>query len=113
MEITKDLFVKLKSSKTFEGKVVSDSMNPIIKVGDIIQVDVGVKNLKRFDIIVFHDGSKLICHYLWNMNKIVEPLLLQTRNMRKEKDFPITWEQYLGKVTSHQISFFQKLRLLF
>lgn len=113
MKVSRELFEQLKTKPVFKGKVITDSMEPVIHPGDEITVSVGEKNLKRFDIIVFYQDEKLTCHYLWQKNKIIHPILLQTRNMKKENDLPVPESDYLGKVTSHRLSFFQRLKLFF
>ena len=87
-------------------------MIPVIQIGEEIVVEVKSKNIKRFDIVVFVQDKKLVCHYLWTLNKIVQPLLLQTRNMGGGKDYPIKEEEYIGKVISHRLSVWQKLKIL-
>jgi signal peptidase I len=107
-------FKKLKKLKSFTGNIVSDSMEPLIRVGDKISVQVGDKNLHRFDIIVFWGNNQLMCHYLWSINRYIEPCLIQTRSLRnKVKDNPVPIEAYLGKVVSHRISTWYKIKLLF
>lgn len=113
MKVTRELFEQLKTKSQFKGKVITDSMVPVIRPGEEITVAVGEKNLSRFDIIVFYQNEKLTCHYLWQKNKIVHPILLQTRNMKKEQDHPVPESDYLGKVISHHLTIFQKLRLFF
>lgn len=105
-------FEKLKELKFFRGNIVSDSMVPKIRIGDKIVVDVGNFNLERFDIIVFWHQGQLTCHYLWAMNRRVEPLLLQTRSIKfGEKDYPIGFQDYLGKVVSHRLSTWDKIKI--
>lgn len=113
MKVSRELFRELKTRPVFKGRIISDSMEPVIMTGEEITVQVGEKNLSRFDIIVIWQNESLVCHYLWQKNKIVTPILLQTRNMRKEQDYPVSEEDYLGKVTSHKLSFWQKLKLFF
>ena len=113
MKVDEELKTRILSQPFFKGKIVSGSMVPVIQIGEEILVDIKAKNLKRFDIIVFVQDEKLICHYLWTRNKFVTPLLLQTRSMGGGKDFPITEEDYIGKVISHHLSFFQKLKIVF
>ena len=88
-------------------------MIPVINIGEEITVEVKAKNLKRFDIIVFMQDDVLVCHYLWNINRFIEPLLLQTRNISGGRDYPIKEEDYIGKVLSHRMSFLRKLRIIF
>lgn len=113
MEISREAFQALKNVPFFKGKIQTDSMEPLIKVGDTVVVEVGNLELKRFDIIVFYDDQKLICHYLWHKNVVVTPVMLQTRNLHGKKDCPIKLENYLGKVVSHHLSTYQKFRSLF
>lgn len=112
MNVTREQFEKFKELPLFKGKIISDSMVPVINVNEDVVIDVGEKDLKRFDIIVIWVDGKLVCHYLWQMNKIVKPLLLQTRNMRGKLDYPVREEDYLGKVISHKIGFWRRLRIL-
>ena len=88
-------------------------MLPVIQIGDEVIIDVGYEDIKRFDIVViFHDG-KLICHYLWRKNKLVKPILLQTRNMSGKLDYPVEMNDYLGKVMNYKLSLWQKIKIMF
>lgn len=112
-ELSREAFEKLKSLPFIKSQIVSDSMTPILNIGDNVLIEVGDLELNRFDIIVIYVDGKLVCHYLWKMNSFVKPILMQTRNMRKQMDFPIDLTDYLGKVVSHKFTFLQKLRLMF
>lgn len=113
MEIGREEFEKLKKSPFFKGVIVSDSMSPLIKVGDKIVVSVGDRELNRFDIVVIYVNGKLICHYLWAMNRVITPILFQTRNLKNGgKDFPVSFDDYLGKVLSHQLSWKDKFLII-
>ncbi len=111
--MTFEEFEILKQGPYFKGKVITGSMIPVINIGEEIVVDVGNTEIKRFDIIVIWHNEKLVCHYLWNFNRIVEPILLQTRSMQGSKDVPVKLSHYFGKVISHKISAWQKFRILF
>lgn len=112
MEITPINREKIFSQKTFRGRIVTNSMDPLLKTGDEILVEVKSKELKRFDIIVFEMEGLLTCHFVWNLNQFIEPKLIQTRSLKGQRDFPITYESYIGKVISHRLSFWQKMRIL-
>ncbi len=112
-ELSRGAFEKLKAMPFMKSQIVSDSMTPILNMGDKILIEVGNLKLNRFDIIVIYVDGKLVCHYLWKMNSFVRPILMQTRNMRKQLDFPITIEDYLGRVVSHKLTFWQKVKLMF
>ena len=113
MKIDKKLKDEIISRPFFRGKIITGSMIPVINIGEEITVEVKAKNLKRFDIIVFMQDDVLVCHYLWNINRFIEPLLLQTRNISGGRDYPIKEEDYIGKVVSHRMSFLRKLRIIF
>ncbi|MES2527112.1 MAG: S26 family signal peptidase [Bdellovibrionota bacterium] len=105
-------FEKLKALPFFQGNIVSESMLPVLKIGDKITVEVGNEKLERFDIIVFWSQNKLVCHYVWAINRTVRPLLIQTRStFYREKDYPIEFADYLGKVVSHRLSAWDKIRI--
>lgn len=112
MEVTREDLARMKEGPFFKGVVVSDSMSPVIKVGEKIIVEVGNRDLERFDIIVILLDGKLVCHYLWAMNRIITPILLQTRSLKGSRDFPVSFDEYLGKVVSHKLSFFNKLKIV-
>jgi signal peptidase I len=113
MKITREQFAELKTLPLLKSKVITGSMAPLIEVGDKIVIDIGNKDIKRFDIVVIYFEEKLICHYLWSKNQIVSPVLLQTRNLKGHFDYPVSFDNYLGKVISHKIGFWRKLRILF
>lgn len=113
MEINEEMKKKILSQTFFKGRIVSGSMVPVINIGEEIVVEVKARDLKRFDIVVFLDEGKLICHYLWTINRLVEPRLMQTRNTYGHKDFPIREEDYIGRVISHRLSFWRKLKIIF
>lgn len=111
--ISREQFEGLKELSLFKSKVVSDSMVPVIKVSDEVIIDIGNMDIKRFDIIVIYMDGRLVCHYLWQLNRFLKPILLQTRNMSGKMDFPVKIEDYLGKVMSHRLSFWQKFKIYF
>ncbi len=113
MEIDENLKADILSRPFFKGRVITGSMVPVIKIGEDIVVDVKARELKRFDIIVFIQDKKLICHYLWNINQVVEPRLMQTRNMSGGLDFPIPEKDYIGKVVSHRMPLWRILKITF
>jgi len=112
MQVSKDNLEKILSQPFLRGRVLTASMDPLIKVGDEIVVDIKSNDLKRFDIIVFIQDDMLICHYIWSINKFVRPILIQTRSLLGKKDFPIDLEKYIGKVISHRLSFVQIIKIL-
>lgn len=111
-KLTKEKFKELQQLPFFRGVIVSDSMVPLINIGDQIVVEVGHKELKRFDVIVILIEGRLICHYVWTFNRIVTPFLIQTRNLSSgQKDRPVGLDEYLGKVVSHKLTEWQKMKI--
>lgn len=107
-------FQELKSIPLFKGVIVSDSMEPVLKVGEKIVIDIGNMDIKRFDIIVFYLEGKLIAHYLWDLNQRVEPILFRTRSFKYGNlDHPIGYELYMGKVISHRLSNWDRAKVYF
>ena len=111
--MTFEEFLQLKKEPFFKGEIITGSMVPLLPIGTKIVVANNHQDLKRFDIIVFFQDGKLICHFLWHMNKTVKPILLQTRNLfNLGHDYPIKEEVYLGKVVSHRLRLRDKFRVL-
>jgi hypothetical protein len=112
LKLTREQFEHLKTIPIFKGKIVTGSMVPVIGIGENIVVEVGTQELSRFDIIVFYQGEKLVCHYLWRLNRRVEPILMQTRSLSGGRDYPIGIQDYLGKVISHRLPTWRKWLIL-
>lgn len=116
MEVTsRQEFERLKEFPFFKGVIISRSMEPLIKVGDRILVEVGTEDVRRFDVIVFwsEPEKKIVCHYLWARNRIVSPVLLQTRSfLTGNRDLPISLDLYLGKVVSHRLSLWNRISIV-
>jgi len=95
--------------------VVTGSMEPIIKIGDRIIVDLKNKKFKVHDIIVFWMNGILICHTLIHINQIISDqqqiVYLTAPYYKKGVDLPIKEAQILGIVISHRLSWWSKLKL--
>lgn len=102
----------------FKIKIISGSMEPLIKTGQELIVNKLTDNLKlkKFDILVFWNGSLLICHYLWHTNQLTfnnRDLYITRPLLAREDDFPIERKNILGIVTEIKIPWYLRLRLLF
>jgi hypothetical protein len=116
MKLTFDDFLRIKQHINQEEKVscvvITDSMVPIIKVGEKIKVTKDISKLKPFDIIVFFFQDKLICHFLIKNESELSPGRIITGSYKQVGfDFPVPKENILGLVTSHHLSWLQKLRI--
>lgn len=98
----KTLKIKLDQEDTLSLRVASDSMEPILKTGQIIQVKkIKSHELKKFDTIVFFQNEKIMCHFLWAIQIDAEgKTLLITKSIKnpKEIDLPLKENLLLGKV---------------
>ena len=98
-------------------KVVSGSMEPVLLTNQKYWVEKVDANFKprKFDIIVYWDGTKLICHYYDHsenvMNSDQQVWILKPLTHDRE-DFPVSVERVLGLV-DQKIPFFRKLTLRF
>jgi signal peptidase I len=98
----------------FNCRVVSDSMTPFLKVGEIVRIEpVGdFRDLRRFDVIVYKSGDKLFCHYVWSLNRL-EPPTVVTRSLkgRRHDDLPVPFGDILGRATGRRLPLGSRLWL--
>jgi hypothetical protein len=97
----------------------SGSMEPLIMTGS--QIEVGpidsFDDLRTFDILLFWNGERLICHYLWHINTLTNPdgeRTVVTRPLAsyQGEDLPVPTGHILGRIISHKISFWRKLAII-
>lgn len=96
-------------------KIVSDSMLPLIPVGAEIFLRKINKDekFKVFDILVFKQNERLICHLFWHQNQFFDKDMIITRNLKaQEYDHPFERRMILGVVTNYRMSLFLKLKFL-
>ena len=94
-------------------KIISDSMQPIIKIGDEIEIQpIKFNELKRFDIILFYNAHKPVCHFFWCINGINKNEFL-TRSLKQPKfnDLPTPKNSLVGKVTNFKISLYYRIKI--
>lgn len=108
----KERRIQLKKNGEYQGRIVTGSMEPLIMVGDIIKVEaVKLEQLEKFDIIVFYQNEKLICHFVWHKNRFGNQDEVITKSFVGGEDLPINKEFILGKVTNFKLSFFDKIKM--
>lgn len=95
---------RLYSRGTMTCRIASDSMQPLLKVGTEVEI-VPVREIDRFDLLVFQYQGRLTCHFVWTLNFIGDPPTITTRSLKNplEDDLPVPLEFVLGKVISHQL----------
>lgn len=112
----KALKIKLGQEGSLSLRVASDSMEPVLKTGQIIQVKkIQSHELKKFDTIVFFQSEKVMCHFLWAIQTDAEgKRLLITKSIKNPQDIdlPLEEEFLLGKVDV-KIPFLLKLKIWF
>jgi hypothetical protein len=103
--------IKLAALGQMKHPVVTGSMEPLIAVGSWIEVKpCKIKDLNQFDIIVFHQFEKLICHYVWYFSKLKQDEVI-TRSLVGGEDMPINENHLLGRVVNFDISKFQRFKI--
>lgn len=93
--------------------VVSNSMVPIIKVQDVIQVKkVETKDLKPFDIILFYQGGRLNCHFLTKTDWQNNTFITQSYKNFPSPDFPLKAENIIGIITNKKLNLWHRFKVL-
>jgi hypothetical protein len=119
----KSSFERLKDEIVSNGflgiRIISDSMYPLIKVGEKVTVChyINEKQLTRFIPVLYWDGSKLICHYFWNKSRMTNAdgkQTILTRSLKENKinDIPVPTEHILGIVVGKKVSFTTQVLIL-
>jgi len=119
-EINSDEFKHYKKELLQKGsiqcQIVSGSMEPIIKTSDLVTVEPLIEEPKHFDILVFWEKNKFICHYLYHLNRkssSSSESIYITRSLRNSaEDLPLPRSHVLGVVVSHQLSFVRKAKII-
>jgi signal peptidase I len=97
-------------------RIMSGSMEPVIKTGEKLTVAEIAEPLRIFDIIVFWDGSVMVCHFVWRINRAIkskgEHWIVTRSLVSSREDFPILESHILGRVTDRKLPFLRKLRIL-
>lgn len=90
-------------------------MEPVIQVGDEVLLDeVPLSALKKFDIVVFREGDKYTCHYIWHINQHLKEGLITTRNLDGYHfDDSFHYDKIVGRVRNYHLSLWIKFKLLF
>jgi len=104
---------RLKAGETLRFPIVSDSMSPAIKVGDFIEVIDLQRSPEPFDILVFLEEDKLICHIFVKAGSRFESTTAKYlfRSLKYPYlDRPVSPELVLGLVQNFKLSGWQKLK---
>lgn len=93
----------LKESGKITLRVASDSMLPLLKIGQSVNViNQDPQKAQKFDILVFWQDNKLICHFLWAVQEKsgINERVYITKSLKspKDVDLPIKENLILGKI---------------
>lgn len=104
---------RLNKHSTIEIKIISDSMEPLLKINETVSIVPAVKSFDVFDLIVFWRDGKLFCHYIWR-NQISFNKTIVTRSFKSlySDEKPVEIQYVLGSVEGKKISFLAKLFIL-
>lgn len=81
-------------------KVIGNSMFPLLRKGDWVDVEIsGKKSLKPGDIILFHNHQRFVVHRIVS---IFNDYLLTKGDWSKSYDPPINMQDIIGRVISIQ-----------
>ena len=100
-----------------EIQLVSNSMAPLLPTGARAMVEgCSIGELKPFEIVVFWENGKLICHVVCGQGELPAAdgqASLVTRGLSsKSFDLPIPADCILGRVTSHRLTWWQKTKFI-
>jgi hypothetical protein len=112
------LKLKLEVSGPLGIKIVSGSMEPLLPIGTIAQVEFcRFDDLKPMDLLVYWRDDRLTCHAVWNIGYLPSARgdrTVITRGLgNPEFDYPVAESEIFGRVTSHRLTAWQALRMSF
>ena len=102
-------------NKIIHLRIASDSMTPLLKVGDEIQyekINDPYHDLKRFDVLLFSYQGKLMCHYLWKMGRLQKNFITRSLKNFHEEDMPVRASDILGRILYVKIPWHLRLRII-
>lgn len=114
--ITTEQFLIYKKKLHKQGEIISTvvtgSMEPLIPVGSKAVIKpYDFKKLQKYDIIIFLQRDKLICHFVWHFSRMKKGELI-TKSLIGGEDMPICKDDFLGIVDNFQITTLQKLTFI-
>lgn len=116
-EVTREMFEEMRDNTDSPPRkftVVTGSMIPLIPIGAEVIVDIG-REPKRFDVVAFWGGDRLICHVLWHINHHLqsggERVYLTCALRGDSVDLSIKHSDYLGAVINYRLNVWNKLKL--
>lgn len=114
--VTRERFTALKAAGDLVPlEVITGSMEPLIPVGTKIVVDPGAVPA-RWDVVVYWDGARLICHVLWHCNRLVQSdgvaTILAAPLEGRGVDLVVSVDKILGVAVGRRLTWPWRLRML-
>lgn len=109
-----DHFLMMKKIILSKGKIeveiVSDSMEPLIDTGELVEVWDLKEELNLFDIIVFWREAQFVAHFIWQFNGISHKTV-STRSLKNKSsnELPVELDHILGIIKAKKIGLFTKI----
>lgn len=104
---------KLLRGDTVSLQVVSNSMEPVIKTGEMIEVSrVSLSDLKVFDIILFFQGGRLNSHFLAKTDENNNQFITRPLNGSGPSDYPLRGDEIIGIVSNKKLNLWHRLKVM-
>lgn len=105
---------KLSRGEPHRLTIVSNSMEPLIKTGEEVEVQAPPKaeKLALFDIILFRQGNRLNAHFLTKVDWQNDQFITRPLRDPRHQDYPLKYDDIIGIIAHKKISLWQKLRVL-
>jgi len=93
-----------------EVEIVSDSMEPLIKTGELIEVNDLTEELNLFDIVVFWRDGRFVAHFIWRFNGLSHKTVT-TRSLKDKSsnEVPVELDHILGIIKVKKLSLYTKI----
>jgi hypothetical protein len=100
---------KLRKTGSVEIRIVSGSMAPLLPVGSLASIEpCDFDHLNPFDLVVFFEEDKFICHTFWSGGAFPaangDRTLMTWGLNNPDRDLPVAERFLFGRVTSHRLS---------
>jgi hypothetical protein len=95
-------------------EIMSDSMSPVLKVGESYLVSKIERDYKpkKFEILIYWNGEKLIAHYFNEIARLAETnedvWIFKSIKSKNKEDFPVRPESIVG-IVNKKISVYFRL----
>lgn len=94
-------------------RIVSDSMQPLLKINQEITVIPLLTEIKRFDLLVYFKNNNLTCHFLWmDQRRFNNSIVTRSLKDPYRNEPPISFDNIYGVLPHLKISLATKIKIL-